>query len=293
MIKQDQIETIINQLSEIADQEIPERLKDIRELRTGERKPAVPILFGYPSTDREVAAYERLIRLVRKSTTAAKLPARTAPFNTLATHFGGQPYAMPGDQWPECPSCRQSLNFVCQISTNIPFSNGSQERLLYVVYYCFQCRPPVTAQGMGFVVGGYWNPTPANAVPIEPTRRLSAQALEPMAPIWTKGAYYLPSTRELDVEELGLPIQYYIERYDHFIQDLKESTVIIDSGPYPSQAEFIPCGHCQQQLYVTYTIFLGGMFSILCCSKHPDYVVGFYTSYEDCAVGPVKFEILA
>jgi hypothetical protein len=44
---------------------------------------------------------------------------------------------------------------------------------------------------------------------------------------------------------------------------------------------------------VTFTIFLDGMFSLLCCPDHPHNLIGFHTEYEDCAAGPVKYEILA
>jgi hypothetical protein len=56
------IQKIIDQLAKTATKDLPEKLQDIHELRTGERKPIAPLLFGYPSTDDEVAAYERVLR---------------------------------------------------------------------------------------------------------------------------------------------------------------------------------------------------------------------------------------
>jgi hypothetical protein len=291
--KQDAIQKIVDQLNATPLEELSEKLKDIRELRTGERKPKVPLLFGYPSTESEINAYERIISTLRRKTRAAMLPNHSAPFNVLATHFGGQPYAIAGDAWPICPSCERSLNFVCQISTGIPFGDGTREILLYTVYYCFRCKPEVTAQGMGYVIGIYWNPRLDAAVPIAPTRKLSAEPIYAQAPIWVKDVYYLPSIREADVEEMGVDIQYYLRRFEDFIGSVSESTHIIDSGPYPGNAQFIHCEQCTGLLEVTYTIFLDGIFSIICCPKHPHFVFGYHTNYDDCAVGPVKYEVLS
>lgn len=287
------IAAIIQKLPNTPVKDLPERLKDIHELRTGERKPSAPLLFGYPSTDEEIAAYERILSGLRTPTVGGVLTGSTAPFNVLATHFGGQPYAIEGDQWPECHTCDNSLNFVCQLSVNLPFADGSTQRLLYVIYYCFQCRPEITGPDGGFIIGGYWNPMLKQAEPIEWKKPLSAPPLTPQAPVYTNEVFFIPSKRDLDVEEMGLPLQYYLQRFDQYINDLRDSVNMIDAGPYPPNADFYACDECGEMLIVTYTIFFDGMFSILCCPMHPALTVGIHTEFDDCANGPVKFEILA
>ncbi|WP_447893903.1 DUF1963 domain-containing protein [Vreelandella sp. GE22] len=72
-----------------------------------------------------------LIRDVQVLTPQAD-PAMAGP--TLASKFGGVPYAETGTEWPTCGLCEQPLSFILQM-------HDASANALFVFYYCFYCLP--------------------------------------------------------------------------------------------------------------------------------------------------------
>jgi hypothetical protein len=291
MPPQNTFKEIINQLPVTETNELPEKLKQLHELRIGEQRPKAPLLSRYSFTPAEEIAYDRIIKTLRRQTSAARITDHFKPFNAIATHFGGQPYAEQDDRWPDCQKCKSSLNFVGQLNFKSILPDGTSGTLLYVVYYCFRCFPSTNAPGSGFEIFSYWNPTLAAAEPIEPEHNLSARQIAPAALQDISDVFYLPSVQELDVEEIGLPIQFYLKRFDGFIDDLKKTATVISGGFYPAKAQSPKCGECGNSLEVVLTMFYAGVFSLLYCPNHPLHVVGYRTSFDDCAVGPVQYSV--
>jgi hypothetical protein len=277
----EKLQQIIDRLVDTPVKDLPEQLKTIRELRTGERRPSAPILYGYPSTDNEIAAYERIIEQLARPIKAARLPERSETINPCATLMGGQPYAIAGDQWPGCPQCGVSLSFIGQISEALTLQDGSTNYLLNVIYCCLDCKPQVTDGQSGFVIAPYWNASPEKAVPMRPAKPSSAPAQPTRVPVFIEDQWYLPSISEIDVEDLGIPIQYYIKRYDQVIDDVRSKAHMLGGGPYPPGMRLLQCPDCGTTAEAGYTLLLDAMYSIIACPRHPHQPICFRTELDD------------
>ncbi|MDE2422162.1 MAG: DUF1963 domain-containing protein [Gammaproteobacteria bacterium] len=89
---------------------------------------------------------DELIRPLIKNSVKLTLKADNSAVTACCENkFGGLPYAVKGDIWPSCPTCRHELTFISQIM------NESAETL-FVFYYCFECFP----WGLGDEEQGQW-----------------------------------------------------------------------------------------------------------------------------------------
>jgi hypothetical protein len=105
----EQILAIQEVLERIPLDELPTILQDLRRMRC-EWEGAD----AYEYSQAEVEAFERLISEFVTTVGAAQISdcdsAVELPIEM--TRFGGQPYAESEDEWPACPHCGLSLNFV-------------------------------------------------------------------------------------------------------------------------------------------------------------------------------------
>jgi uncharacterized protein YwqG len=68
------------------------------------------------------------------------------------SHFGGNPYAETGEDWPVCPTCKTSLTFICQIDNLSGFHPRPEGVALFTFFYCWECFP----WGLTDEVEGTW-----------------------------------------------------------------------------------------------------------------------------------------
>jgi tetratricopeptide (TPR) repeat protein len=269
-----QILAIQEVLPKIPVKELPSILIGLRRLRIEAEQSET-----YEYSPNEEEAFDRLIATFARTVGAAQIN-REPPLEELSvevSRFGGRPYAQAQDEWPECPNCSLSLNFVCQISEELHFEDASVHRLLFTLFYCFNCRPKVTADGEGYVLGTYWDAAPHKFVEIRPRTQLSCPTVPySLSSIWLEPLVYFPSAREVDLSLLGIPEDYYHEQFSRRVEELKGVAQIIGEGPYPDSARFINCQECSEQFETRYTLYLDGTFSILACPNHPDRPLGFH-----------------
>lgn len=71
---------------------------------------------------------------------------------SVATKFGGSPYAEIQDEWPLCPSCGDGLTFICQVNAADCFHRMPSKIALFSFFYCTQCSP----WGMSDEPQGQW-----------------------------------------------------------------------------------------------------------------------------------------
>jgi hypothetical protein len=226
----------------------------------------------YQFSQSEVDAFERLLSEFIGTVGAAKINDKVSDLELPVeiTRFGGQPYAEAQDDWPECPKCGLSLNFVGQISEHISFDDDSVHNLLITIFYCFSDWPEVTAEGEGFIVAPYWDASSEKFAAIKPKKKLSRRATKGSRDsVWLEPMEYLPSPREIDLEDLGIPENYYTHRFEENNQALRKTADVIGGGPYPPGARILTCEECDGELETAYTLFIDGSFSIVACPRHP------------------------
>ena len=78
--------------------------------------------------------------LIRQCTELIPTSNDSATVQSLDSKFGGTPYAEQSEQWPECPTCKQGLTFICQINAN-NCKHEIKDSALYTFYYCWECFP--------------------------------------------------------------------------------------------------------------------------------------------------------
>ena len=70
--------------------------------------------------------------------TATKLEPKKvrdeASLPLTGSHFGGIPYAEADEEWPVCPTCKTSLNFICQIDTASGFKRQPDGVALFTFF---------------------------------------------------------------------------------------------------------------------------------------------------------------
>lgn len=264
----EQILAIQEVLERIPLEELPAILKQLRRLRIEWEGTS-----DYEYSQEEIDAFERLIVEFVSVVGAARINDRDSevelPLEVM--RFGGQPYAESEVRWPDCPHCGLSLNYVGQISEQIPFDDGSEHYLLVTIFYCFSHWPENSMEGQGFVLLGYWDASPKKFRKIEPKKKLS----RPVTPgsrdcVWLDPVEFLPTPTDVDLEELGMPEKYYTQRFHDFINAIKETAHVIGGGPHPPGSHRFTCGECDEELEIGYTLFIeGSTFSIASCPVHP------------------------
>ena len=119
---------------------------------------------------------EALTSLVKPlAKVATKLtPRRVAEGDAIPltdSHFGGQPYAEIGEQWPSCPVCKVDLTFICQLNVASGFHEKPKDIDLFTFFYCWECGPwGLSDEPKGtWVVRTYPDPGESFAKPIRPS----------------------------------------------------------------------------------------------------------------------------
>lgn len=135
---------------------------------------------------------DRLLEPLIKN--AQKLDAsrsRDAVEPTVASKFGGHPYAQINETWPQCPTCKNELVFVAQLK-----NDGTDN--LFVFYYCFKCFP----WGLGdeekgqWVIRRYKSPSIDNYKEIAPSRENEASVIP--CTVSTKMVKVIPDWESLE-----------------------------------------------------------------------------------------------
>lgn len=204
------------------------------------------------------------------------------------SRFGGEPYAEIGESWPNCPTCKTPLTFICQIDTTSGFHPKPKGIDLFTFFYCWECGP----WGMNDDVKGTWvvrtylDPKDTDAEPIQPDEP------EPYPP----DACLLLPEKVLsfpDYDELDFHYEAVAERfsdnedpwdvYEAAVKSLGGQTdfcTLVGGYPHWIQGDDTPlCDHCQNRMSLLTQIDSepdaevmwgdSGCLYIFYCANHP------------------------
>jgi hypothetical protein len=175
------------------------------------------------------------------------------------THFGGAPYARPGEEWPLCQVCHQPLSFIFQVNTIEGHHDLPPELGLVSLYYCWDCRP----QGYEEDLSGAWLARLHRRVSPHFYYALSIPEPEPRSvhpcsvnfqphkslPDWEGLSVWAPQIFDLSASQnLGEPWAPYDNAAAHFLGEPEFTSAL---GGYPQwlQGEDTPtCPTCERNM---------------------------------------------
>ena len=191
---------------------------------------------------------EKRLKQLKKPTLVYTFDLNDDSSPNLLSHIGGKPYIQTHEKYPVCKTCKEKMNFVCQL-----YIPKKDQYFLYVFYYCFHCCS--TKGNAGFDMRIYQNPTMKNCKRSRRQEFISYAEFyfEPSwsLPSWEVLESYDPTTYEM-IQEL-YPEEPF-EAYEQCRANLIEFDGIDFLAYYGGFPEFVKevdvpiCSCCQKQM---------------------------------------------
>lgn len=113
-----------------------------------------------------MSSIDAILKPLIKTAFVLDVQPATTPLSLVASKFGGKPYQESGETWPQCPTCKKPLSFICQLDIRQTNHPARFEIPFFSFYYCWDCSPwglYDEAEGQ-WVVRQYRDPSEKNAV---------------------------------------------------------------------------------------------------------------------------------
>ncbi len=208
----------------------------------------------------------------------------------IGTHFGGQPYAEAGDEYPVCPTCSNSLTFIYQIDTRQGFHEKPKHIEFFTFFYCVKCFPwgfENDPKGQ-WIVRTYNQPDEIKFVKIQPYTK-TLYEVQPCI-VNAEKITIFPDYEELDnlsieisnaVKEIN--IEDFWDEYDEAVEELGGFTSSASTiGGYPfwvQNADVFNCDICENRMKLLAQIDSeeeanlnwgdSGLIYLFFCENHP------------------------